>query len=427
MGEKGAPMANANNSSVTGSGTTRRRFLAAAGSASLVAGAGCLGGDGGGSSDAVKVGLALPTSGAYAGLGEQVDRGIRLRLEEELDGEIDGREIEITTSDTASDVGTGTSAARSLVEQEGVNFLLGPISSGVAGGIMSVVKNAEGEALWLNCHSGNSALVSEECYRYHVRTSFNTWQISAPMADYMYNEVGENIVLTYPDYAAGQQFDKFFSRAFEDVGGSIVDTVTPPLGNNDYSQYISQIESADPDAVWAFYAGADAVGFMNAYSDFGLKDEIPLAGVGASIANPETFPALGEKAVGVPTIYYYTQSRENDANEEFQSQFQDAYDEGLPNWTHVEGYDTALLLEQAVRDSGSAGTDDVLNEIVGKTISDTPRGEFTISEQTHDIIQDVDIRISRPDGPQGHQYNEIVETIPQVEGPQEYENCNLAE
>lgn len=418
-------MSDVNQSSVY-SRLTRRKYIKAAGATSLAATAGCIGG-GGGSDQNLKIGLAMPSSGAYAGLGAQVARGIRMRFEEELENEVDGREVELVSRDTGSEVGTGVSAARSLIEEEEVNFLMGPISSAVAGGIMGVVKDAEGDALWLNCHSGNSALVSNECHRYHVRTSFNTYQISAPMAEYVMNEIGEEIVLTYADYAAGQQFNRFFSRAFENAGGTILSRVTPPLGNDDYSQYMTQIDNADPDGVWAFYAGADAVGFMNAWSDFGLKEKYPLSGAGASIASPETFPALGEKAVDVHTIYYYTRSKDNEANNRFKQQFQDTYDAGLPNWTHVEGYDTALLLEEAVATSGSVGTDDALNEIVGKTIDGTPRGSFTISEETQDIIQDIDIRISRPDGPGGQPYNEIVETISQVEGPEEYASCNLSQ
>ena len=119
--------------------------------------AGCAGVFGGSeSSGPISVGLVLPYSGPLSLLGQNITEGLELYFGEN-DEEIDGRKVEVTQRDSQGKPETGVSATRELLEEEDVDFLVGPVSSAVAGAMMPVVQNA-GNAIWINPNAGKIQL-----------------------------------------------------------------------------------------------------------------------------------------------------------------------------------------------------------------------------------------------------------------------------
>lgn len=57
--------------------------------------------------------------------------------------------------------------------------------------------------------------------------------------------------------------------------------VKTPFGTTqDYPPFLSQIRSSGAKATFAFFAGGEAVSFVQQYTQFGLNDSAPLYGVG---------------------------------------------------------------------------------------------------------------------------------------------------
>ena len=54
--------------------------------------------------------------------------------------------------------------------------------------------------------------------------------------------------------------------------------IWPPLGTTDFSAYLTDIKSINPPVTYDFMPGADAVRFVQQYSEFGLKEKMPLTG-----------------------------------------------------------------------------------------------------------------------------------------------------
>ena len=75
------------------------------------------------------VGVLAPTTGAFAGLGEDMIAGIKQFLAEH-DNKIAGRPVKLYVTDTQLDADMAVQQARKLVNQDKVSVVLGPLSGG---------------------------------------------------------------------------------------------------------------------------------------------------------------------------------------------------------------------------------------------------------------------------------------------------------
>ncbi|WP_233204209.1 ABC transporter substrate-binding protein [Halegenticoccus soli] len=387
--------------------------MGAAGSLAL---AGCTDSLGAGGSSAVKVGFVLPFSGTYSLLGESIENGFKLHVDD-LGGEIDGTEVEYVKKDTGADTSTGVSITKEFIQKEQVDFLVGPVSSAVAAAMLPEVEK-QASALWLNANSGNFKLVAEGCSKYHFRTAFNSWQTSAPLARFVMDNVADNVCVSYADYAFGQQSKTFFSEEFEKAGGTVVDEVAAPLGTSDYSSFLQEIENSGADAVYSFFAGGDAVNYVKQFSEFGLNDKMTQTGSGF-LLSADTLPAQGEAALGMYSLLHYTPTKQSERNQAFVEAYRGAHDTA-PNVYACQGYDAALAAEKAVTEAGGTDVEQLVDALSGAKI-DSPRGNFRFNPKTNDPIHDLDVR--KVVSADGGVTNEIVETLESVEGPTW--NCSL--
>lgn len=387
--------------------TSRRRFLAGSAAVGATALAGCAG-DGG--DDTLTVGHVLPTSGTYALLGESIMNGFDLYLEQN-DGQLGGHEVETVQRDTSGDTDTGVSITREFLVEEGVDALVGPVSSAVAIAMMQTVQQ-ESSAIWLNANAGDYRVTQDGCMDLHFRTSFNDWQTSAPLAQWVYDNVADNVVLSYADYAFGQNSKNFFQEAFEEVGGEIVDEVAAPLGTEDYSPFLGDIEDSGADAVFSFFAGGDAVNYITQFSDFGLDENLTQTGSGFLLSE-DTLPAQGEAALGKYSLLHYTATKETDRNQTFVSNYSGEFDR-QPNVYACQGYDSAQALDVAASNADSTDASDLAAALSGAEL-DSPRGEFSFDPGTNEPLQSMDVRevVEGDDGVE----NEVVATIDDIELP----------
>ena len=72
-----------------------------------------------------KVGLLLPFSGVYAGLGSHIENGFNLGLEH-FGGDLGGHTITLAREDTEAKPATGLVKAKKLVLQDKVDVIVGP-------------------------------------------------------------------------------------------------------------------------------------------------------------------------------------------------------------------------------------------------------------------------------------------------------------
>ena len=125
--------------------------------------------------ETIDVGMMLPYVGVYASLGEEIDLGFMLALEEA--GMTD--RFNIIREDTEASPQVGVAATRKLILEDEVDVLTGIVSSGVLGAVRDFVDQSQTPLIVAN--AGNDEATGESCSPYIVRVSFSNGQVNRPM------------------------------------------------------------------------------------------------------------------------------------------------------------------------------------------------------------------------------------------------------
>jgi branched-chain amino acid transport system substrate-binding protein len=409
---------------MTSSGLFRRRLLATAGTGVLTlaiaaCGGGSLGGDdggddGGGGGDGgggtIKVGLVIPQAGVYTPLGEDMQQGWELYLEQN-DGMLGGYEVETVIADEGEGPDTGVPAIQRVLQQEDVDVVVGIVNSATALGAAD--QFTEAQKVLIIANAGAGAITGDAASPYVWRTSFTNAQIAAAMGEHLAAEGVGPVYVMAPDYAAGQEVVDGFIAAYEEGGGTVAGQALTPFGTTqDYQPFLSPIQSSGAGATFVFYSGGEAVSFVQQYDQFGLKDSIPLYGSGF-LTEGSVLDAQGESAVGVQTTLHYSTEIDNEANQEFVAAYEEAYGE-LPTVFGMTTFDTANVLAAALEETEGLSGDEISAALDGLgEIEDSPRGPWSFNGQTPE--QSIYLREVTDEG--GTLINSVVEDLGVFEQP----------
>ncbi|MBB3192394.1 ABC transporter substrate-binding protein [Halomonas cerina] len=334
----------------------------------------------------VKLGLMLPYSGTYTALGEAITNGLKLAIEQN-DGQLGGRDVEYVQLDSEANPSKAPQNMSRLVKGDNVDFVIGPVHSGVAMGMLRVAKQSG--AITIIPNAGLGAATNQLCMPNVFRTSFSMWQNSYPMGKVAYDQGHREVVTITWDYAGGKEDVAGFKEAFEAEGGEVVEEIFVPFPSTEFQSYLTQIASIDPDAVYTFFAGGGGVSFVRDYAAAGLKDSIPLLGSGfLTEGNVAALDGAGE---GVQTTLHYAETLDNEQNQAFVEAYQEAYGKA-PDTYAVQGYDTGAMLVQALdKVDGNTEDKEALIEALASVELQSPRGPMSFSE-SHHPIQNVYLR-----------------------------------
>lgn len=330
-----------------------------------------------------KVGLLLPFSGVYAGLGSHIENGFRLALDHYA-ADLGEHRIDLAREDTQAKPATGLVKAKKLVLQDKVDVIAGVVSSAVLGAMRDFAHGSKTPIVVAN--AGNDVMTGEKCSPYIVRVSFSNSQLNRPMGTWLANNGVKTAYLMAPDYAAGHQMMDAFRATFEKNGGKILGESYPALrGTKDYGSYLSAAKASGADGVYAFFAGGAAIAFVKQYHDFGLAKDMPLYGVGF-LTSAAYVDVQGEAATGIVSSLHYSPGLETSENIAFQKSYQEKYGKVASEFS-VQGYDAARVIIEAIK---AAGDDkQAFKSALSKVSFTGPRGPLKIDPMTNNVVQNI--------------------------------------
>lgn len=361
----------------------------------------------------VKIGVLLPYSDIYAGLGESITAAMEMYLDS-VGGTAGGRKIQLIKEDEGATVDPAVAKAKKLVEQDEVAFVTGVVSSGVLAALRDYFHN--NKKLLLCSNGGANALSRAVKTPYIWRTSFTNWQPNWPVGTWAAKNVGTKAFISVPDYGAGNDTIASFSNSFKAAGGTIIATQKTPFPNmGDPAPFITEIQKAGPDFLYCFYSGGASVTFLKAWGQFGLAGKIPLLGSGFMVEE-DVMPSLGDTANGVRSGLHWAYGLDNAENTKFKDDYKKKTGKDA-NVFAVQGYDTARLIVETLNTlKGDVSNVDKIIETMSGVTFKGPRGVFALDKNSQAPKQHIYLRQVKK-GTDGNYHNAVLEDLGEIVDP----------
>ena len=191
--------------------------------------------------ESTTIGTVLPVSGDLSTLGPGMQKSIDLAFELVNEaGGVNGGNISALHRDSGTSEQAGTDAASGLVNVDGVNVLLGAVSSGVTIAIAESV-TIPGGVLHMSPASSSNAITALADDDMVFRTRVNDAVKSQVLAELAIAAGYGRVSTTYVNNAYGSSLNESFIEAFEGMGGTVTADVAHELGQ---ATYLSEIRDS---------------------------------------------------------------------------------------------------------------------------------------------------------------------------------------
>src|SRR4029434_8713622 len=367
----------------------------------------------------IKVGFMSSLTGPLSPNGKDMLNSFELFLEEQ-GGKLAGREVKLITEDDAGNPATGLTKLRGMVEGQGIELLVGPLSAAVGYAIRDYIDGNKLPAIF-PLVSGED-ITQRKRSPYIVRTGWSSAQPSHPFGKWVYDNLKyRRIAIIGYDFAFGWEVASGFQRTFEEAGGQIVQKLWPPLFTADFGPYIAQLKR-DVDAVYAVFSGADALRFAKQYEEAGLKARLPLIG-GGTFTDEHVLRTMGDEVLGVITALHYSAALNNPVTRKFVQAYETKFKQ-MPSYYSEGTYAAGLQLKRALEAiGGEAENRERLVAALRKVeLADTPRGSIRFDDYGNPI-QNIYVRkVERVSGRLQNTVNYTFEKVSQfwTYKPEEY-------
>lgn len=301
----------------------------------------------------VKVGVVLPTSVDW---GQPIAKTAQFagELANEAGG-VHGCDVEMILRDTQADPKVGVDAAKALVDLEGVDLLLGAVSSGVSMPILTSVTVPSG-VLQMSCCSSSTAftaLAEEGKTNGLWFRTFATTRVQTSVAAMIAKEQGyENIAIFYKNDDWGQDVARFVEGDFKAVGINVTETVAINDAQPSYRAEVTEALRGQPDAIYMALYPKEGTQVAREWISLGGTQKMVVAN---SLKSDEFRDSVGMEFLG-DVRGTDTSSPRTDSAAAFRELYQTKFDAepngpGIPN-----SFDATMIALMAMHAAGEGAS-----------------------------------------------------------------------
>ncbi|SCJ33870.1 Leucine-%2C isoleucine-%2C valine-%2C threonine-%2C and alanine-binding protein precursor [uncultured Clostridium sp.] len=337
---------------------------------------GCGSGQGSsGDSDEIVIGAIGPLSGGASTYGQSVKNGAQVFLDKvNANGGINGKQVVLKFEDDEADPTKAINAYDKLVNQDGVELLLGPVTSGAAN---AVGPNATADGVPMITPSGTETNLTTTGGEYVFRTCYIDATQGEVIAKYATENLGaKTMAVLYnkdSDYSIG--IAEAAKAQFEENGGSVVEYVSYNEGDKDFSAQLTNIKGSNPDILVLpdYYSVVGVI--ADQARKIGITSQL-MGGDGWD--SPELVKIGGDAVEDAVFVNHYSPNDTDATVQEFVNSYKEKYGQ-TPDAFAALSYSTLQLFEEAITKSGSTDGEAV-KEALKNIDVDTISGNIKFDE-----------------------------------------------
>lgn len=267
-------------------------------------------------SDPVKIGLIYSKQGPGASIGQFLERGSELALEQ-AGGKVLGRPVELVWLDEPNPQVSQQNMQKLIGENKVVAVVGGNYSSSALA-MMSVANRAKIPLILPGAAA--SEITGKDCSRYTFRTQATVPVQIGGVMPYL-SQIGKKVYFLTPSYAFGQDILRAARGQLKAHGMTEVGVDEVPVNTADYSSYILKIRQAKPDVVLGGLVGGDFSNFLKQWNEMGMKEKIPYVAV--AVTDTDFWDVGSQASAGIYVKpWYYNNPKNTQAEKQFTAEFE---------------------------------------------------------------------------------------------------------
>lgn len=334
------------------------------------------GGGSGAGGDTIKVGEFASLTGSEAAFGQASHKGTQLAIDElNAAGGVLGKKIDLIYDDDQSVQGQSATIVRKLITRDNVIAILGEVASGrslEAAPICQQFKIPQ-----ISPSSTNPKVT--EMGDYIFRVCFIDPFQGTVMAKFAKDTLKAKRVAVLSDAASAYSdgLQKFFKEKFIADGGEIVADQKYSGGDKDFKAQLTTIKAANPDAIFVpgYYTEAGLI-VLQARQ---LGITVPLIG-GDGWEGAPLIQIGGDALQGCYFSTHYSAEDKSPQVQEFVKRFQAKYNGETPDAMAALGYDSAMILADAMKRAGTTESAKLRDAIAATKDFPGVTGKTTLDE-----------------------------------------------
>lgn len=310
----------------------------------------------------IKIGLITPLSGIYAPDGMQVQQGAQIAADQlNAAGGIMGQQVQIIAQDEGATTSDTVNAAQILVNQQKVDFMIGPYFSGDVRAVLPITTGAKMVQILTVSSLDGLMVPPQNQYLFRVTLPDSGYAVMA--LAFLNMTHAKTFVYEAEDYGYAHEIGSFLTNESASAGVKMLSADYFPDTASDYSSALNKIATLKPDAVVVVMEGTNGIDFQKQYGANPGVNTIPIFHLETLLILPTNAQSINAAVPnGVNDVFVGPISTITNDTAAFQQTFQAKYGITASHYA-MDGYDGVMILANAVNKAGSTNSDAVASAL----------------------------------------------------------------
>jgi branched-chain amino acid transport system substrate-binding protein len=328
----------------------------------------------------IQIGVVYSRTGLLSSYGAQYVQGLRYGLAYATKGTntVNGRKIELTLVDDATDPAKAIAGAKDLIGK-GYKIIVGTAASGIALQLAPLAE--QNKILYISGPAASDAITGIN--RYTFRSGRQSYQDVLAASSYLGGGAGKNVTVFAQDSAFGLGNFLAVQQVMGSLGGQKVNRILVPLSAQDFTPFAQQIKQQKTDLLFIAWAGTTASAMWRSLEQQGIFDSVDKVVTG--LDQRASYPTFGPVASKISFLSHYVYNAPKNKVNDFLVKSMRKRNQ-VPDLFTPDGFVAGQMLVRALTKGSPSDVDKMISALEGWSFTG-PKGQETVRASDHALLQ----------------------------------------